>query len=208
MAPPPHRGPLTPSPGGRRHGTCEPCHGAAATVALAAAASLHLSSPPTPQEAGETPPSSSSGADRGPLLVSGCLWQTPDHKAQLGVILSRCPPTCASYGPLESVLWCVSNSAGSQVFKPEEFFIRRVPDSPASRPHGPLMHMQQIVTLARRAPRGRTLASGGELGVLVPCADHPCPPGRTSWLRVRPLPGPFTKGPKFRSGEIGLELRT
>lgn len=47
--------------------------GAAATVACAVAAFLHLSSPQTSQEAEETPPSSSSPAGRGPLLGFGCL---------------------------------------------------------------------------------------------------------------------------------------
>lgn len=54
MAARPHRA-LSPCPGGRRHDTCEPHHGTAATVAVAAAACLHLSSPPTPQELGRRP---------------------------------------------------------------------------------------------------------------------------------------------------------
>lgn len=139
------RRPLIQPPGGRQHGTCEPCHGTAATVAFAVAAGLHLGSPRTPQEAGETPPSSSSPAVEDPFWDLAVYSRRPIMRPKLGGLSSYILQISAPNDLLRTFYVCLRNSEGSKVFKPEEFLIRRILGSPKSRAHGPLMHIQQIV---------------------------------------------------------------
>lgn len=88
--------PLIQPPGGRQHGTCEPCHGTAATVAFAVAAGLHLSSPRTLQEAGETPPSSSSPAVEDPFWDVAVYSRRPIMRSKLGGSLPLYSPNIRS----------------------------------------------------------------------------------------------------------------